>query len=394
MTSSPGRVVAPARSTLFMLRTFLCAVIGAESMCYGVISPLLPRLADDLALDNLGIGLLMGAFTTGMLPACIALMVLRRPSDLFVLLTGVIAVAAGCLVFANVSTFGGPLAGRVLMGFGSALCFSGATQWMVRSAPGSEAFYFGLGWGMLSVGTALGPLLGSLAVAHGAAAVHNALAVLFVLCAVGLALLALSPLLRRIARASNEGSNRAAWSLLRDSDFRAGLTPVIVPALAIGLCFTLIPLRFADAGAQGWIAATFTAAAIIGAAAGPLGGTAVRRLGPQIVTTTALLLGAVVTLVLAWSLVPWLVALAAIIVLGVSNEVTTVGGSELIRIAGSRLGNPDAAPVFVTLVFAVFETFGAVLSAKSQDLHAAIPYIVLAVTGLVMGLRVMRRRSH
>jgi MFS family permease len=378
---------------VWLLRIFLCGVVAAEAACYGVISPLLPRLAHDLSLDNLGVGLLMGAFTAGMLPACVMLMVARRPvSDLIVVLAGVLTVASGCLVFGNVAGFEGPLLGRFLMGAGSAWCFSGATQWLVKSAPGAEVLYFGLGWGMLSVGTALGPLLGTVAASHGAATVHDALGGAFLVFVVLLALLATSPHLRRLARPRNGRDTRTAASLLGNSAFRGALVPVTVPALAIGLCFTLIPLRLAGAGEERWVGATFTAAAIIGAAAGPMAAMAVRRVGAGFVTVTALVLGAALVATMGTPVGLWVVAAATVAVLGVSNEVTTVGASELIRTVGQRIGNSDAAPVYVTLTFAVFETVGAVFAAKSQDLYASLPYVVLAVAGAAAGLCVARRR--
>lgn len=406
MTHLRGKVTPRLDPSLLLVRVFLCVVVALEATTYGVISPLLPGIARDLALEDSLVGLITGAFTAGLLPACLALMLVRRPvSDIAVVLGGLMSLAVGCLTLANGGGLTGILVGRLLMGFGSGLCFGGTIRWLVKSAPGNEGLFFGLGWGMLSVGTAVGPAVGAVGVVHGSRLVHNMLAGVIVVCVAVLALTAKSPRMRRMARARAEGPPVALANVLRERTFRATLTPLITPALAIGVLFTLVPLRLAGDGHERWVAATFVAAAVIGAGAGPVAGFLVRYFDKGPMTVVALVASTALLVSLAWPIGPLTLTIVTIAILGVSNQLVTVAAGETIRRAGEELGVPDTSSTFVPLVFAVFETAGAVLSTRAEALSPSLPFIALgsvaAVSGLlawrtvhIQGRRVRRRRPQ
>ena len=237
----------PVEGSVQLMRVFLCVLMALETTPYGVVAPLLPGIVRNLSLDEFRAGLLTGALPLGMLPACVAPMLLRRtPSDIVVMLTGLAADVAGCVLFANGPGLQSLIAGRFLMGVGTGLCFLGATRFLVKSShPGQEGVSFGLGWGMLSVGTALGPAVGAVAVTHGATLVHNVFAATFAACMAALATATLSAPVRRVAHAIQNAA-RAPVGLLRRAPFLVGLAPSVVPAITFGVFYTLVPLRLSQ----------------------------------------------------------------------------------------------------------------------------------------------------
>ncbi|WP_317571504.1 MFS transporter [Rhodococcus jostii] len=376
----------PRARGVLPVRVFLCAVLALQTTPYGAITPLLPGIVRDLGLADSRVGLITGAFTAGLLPACLALMLIRRPiSDILVVFVGLGFLAVGCLTFAQASSLPILLAGRLAMGFGSGLCFAGASRWLVKSAPGQEGLFFGLSWGMLSVGTAVGPAAGAAAIALGSPFVHNVLTATFAACLAVLALIAMSPQMRQMARTRTVGPHIAVATLLRKRTFLIALTPLIVPALAIGLLFTLVPLLLAADGQEQWIAAIFIAAAVIGAGAGPVAGVVVRGVGERTTIVVTMAATTVLFASLAWPIGPLHLAIATIVILGIINQLLAVAAGETTRRTGTELGAPDTSSIFVPLMFALFETAGAVFSTRAAAVHAALPFIAVAAVAVATG---------
>ena len=313
-----------------------------------------------------------------MLPACIAPMLLRRtPSDIIVILTGLAFDVAGCLLFANGPGLQSLLAGRFLMGVGTGLCFLGATRFLVKSSrPGREGVSFGLSWGMLSVGTALGPAVGAIAVAHGATLIHDVFAGTFAACMAALALSTLSAPVRRVAHAIQNAA-RAPIGLLSQASFLVGLAPSVVPAITFGVFYTLVPLRLSQDSREQWVSATFVAAAVLGAGAAPLAGYVLRVYGQHAVASWALVASGGLSLALATRIGPIGVVAVTIVLIGLTNQFLAVASGEMVRVAGHGTGGADATPMFISLVYAVFETTGAVAGAQAGTTNPALPYLLL-----------------
>jgi predicted MFS family arabinose efflux permease len=363
----------------FTLRILICLILALETTTYGLISPLLPGLVEQHALPSAQVGLITGAYTTGMLPACVLLILGGRfLSARATVLSAIISLCLGCLTLANVPTFAGLLIGRFLLGFGSGLAFGGGIRLLVKTAPGRESLFFGLGFGMLSVGTAVGPLIGALALEWGSDLVHNILAGLFMLC-----LLALASL--HAARSSGNGNdvkpetNTAPFRLLGRSEFLVALAPMVVPALAIGILFTLVPLILDANGNQAWVAGTFAVSAVVGAGSSVAAGHFLGRVAAGRMSLLALGASVVLFAVLSFHEGAVVVALATIGILGVTNQAVVVAAGEQLRRACDRLRVADVSATFVPLVFAVFETVGAVLSGKAADLASALPFAATAI---------------
>jgi predicted MFS family arabinose efflux permease len=361
------------------LRVLLCLILVLEATTYGLISPLLPALVDEHGLSTSQVGLITGAYTTGMLPACLLLILGGRiVSARATVFSGIVSLCLGCLALANIPTFAGILIGRFLMGVGAGFAFGGGIRWLAKTAPGREALYFGLGFGMLSVGTAVGPLVGALALEWGTGLVHNVLAATFVLCMLALASL------RTVRRPDSDyddhsRTNFGSIRLLRRSRFLFALAPLIVPALAIGILYTLVPLILDANGHQEWVAVTFAASAVIGACCSPTAGHLLGMVGIKRMSLLALGASVILFTVLSLSDGVVVVALATIAILGVTNQAVVVAASEQLRRACGRFGVADLSATFVPLVFAVFETIGAVLSGKAADLALALPFAATAV---------------
>jgi MFS family permease len=388
-----GDVATPGTAGLVLLRTFLCAVLALESTTYGVISPLLPSIAHSLALPESRVGLVTGAYTAGMVPACLTLVVVRRRiSDITLVAIGITSLAVGCIVLANDPNFGGILSGRLLMGFGCGQCFAGAIRWLVKSAPGREGLFFGLGWGMVSVGSAVGPTVGAVALAVGSRSVHNGLAGVFVVCLAALTLIALSGRSRLTAHGHLQGVSPVALRLLCERAFLAALAPLIVPAMAIGMLVTLVPLRMADGGYQQWVAVAFTASAVIGAGCGPFVGHFVHSVGERPITLVGLAATAILLAVLSLRLGPVALAIGTIAVLGPANQAIVVSAGEKLRRTGERFGTVNASSTFLPLMFAVFETAGAVLSTKTATASPPLPFTASAVVAASCWLLTWRGR--
>lgn len=391
MKTRPGGFSKSRAGNGLPTRLFLCVVLALQTTPYGVISPLLPGIVDNLAVAPSQAGLITGAYTAGLLPACLVLMFVRRPlSDAVVVLTGLLFLALGCAIFADAGAFAQVIVGRILMGFGSGLCFTGASRWLVKSAPGRESLFFGLSWGMLSVGQAVGPVVGAVAVDHGTQMVHRLFALIF---GVG-AIIASSMALFSTERAPTQqkkGRGVPAAHLWGERSFVYALVPLIIPSLAIGVLYTVIPLRLATEGQAEWVAPTFLAAAVLGAGAGPVAGVVTRRFGenPTVVfslSTTAVLFAVLVGPFGALSLV-----VITVLILGLTGQLIAVAAGEMIRRMGEKLGAAGTASIFVPLMYALFETLGAVGGARADAVNQWLAFSSLAATATLAAWMASRR---
>src|SRR3954463_9965130 len=105
-------------------------------MFYAAITPLLPKLADDLGLGKNGAGVLTGAYAAGTLLGSLPAgwLIARfgvKPTGL----VGLTLMSVSCLVFAFARTIGLLDAARFLQGVGGACSWAGGMAWVAREAP-------------------------------------------------------------------------------------------------------------------------------------------------------------------------------------------------------------------------------------------------------------------
>jgi len=383
---------------MIWLRLLLCLVIVMQAVTYGTITPLIPFYAAELDVHASYVGWLTGAYTAGMIPACVWLIVSRRRrSEASLVLIGLAVAAAGCLVATAPLDLPTIIVSRFLMGFGSATSFSGAIRWLVASAPLRTALLFGIGWGMLSLGNAVGPVVGALAVIVGPQIVSAALGSAFIALFLVTIILAIRKARSIEADESRQSMRQRSESVIRplaavrNRRFLSTLVPLVVPGAAIGALFTLVPLRLAASESVGLIAVTFALAAAVGAAFGPIAGHICERIGVPAAAATGLFLTAGVVGSMVWPVNAGALVILTVSALGVANQVVTTAIAEELRRVSASLGIVNASATFLPLLFAVSETAGALLSTSFESDVVALGGLSAAALGLAV-LIVVRGR--
>src|SRR3954466_14250906 len=105
-------------------------------MFYAAITPLLPKLADDLDLGKNGAGVLTGAYAAGTLVGSLpAGWLIARAGVKATVLTGLALMSLAGLAFAFGDTIGVLDAARFLQGVGGACSWAGGMAWVSAEAP-------------------------------------------------------------------------------------------------------------------------------------------------------------------------------------------------------------------------------------------------------------------
>jgi MFS family permease len=270
-------------------------VVLVDTALYAVLTPLLPRFADELDLSKALAGVLVAAYPLGALvgglPGGFAAVRLGPRRAVLVGL-GLFAVAS--VGFAAADAYATLLLARFVQGAGSALTWAGAFSWLIGSAPRSRrGELVGAAFAAAIVGALLGPALGALAASVGRGPVFISLAGLAG--ALAVAALAVPPL------PGTQPSLRALGGAFRQRRFLGGLASMALPALLFGVLGVLAPLHL---HAAGWSAAAIGVLWIVGAAAeaveAPLVGRVSDRRGRTLPVRVALAAGAVLSAALAF----------------------------------------------------------------------------------------------
>src|SRR3954466_1629469 len=138
-------------------------------MFYAAITPLLPKLADDLGLGKNGAGVLTGAYAAGTLLGSLPSgWLIARFGVKPTVLLGLTLMSVSCLVFAFAKTIVVLDAARFLQGVGGACSWAGGMAWVAGEAPrGRRGQVIGGVLGAAIFGVQLGPVVGALATAIG-----------------------------------------------------------------------------------------------------------------------------------------------------------------------------------------------------------------------------------
>ena len=259
---------SPAEMTgaLRRLPLLVGAIVLVDTMFYAAITPLLPRLADDLGLGKNGAGVLAGAYAAGTLLGSLpAGWLAARAGVKTTVLSGLALMSASGLVFAFGASIAVLDAARFVQGVGGACSWAGGMAWVAAETPRErrgEAIGGVLGAAIF--GVQLGPVLGALATAIGREAAFST-AVLF-----GIALGAWA---WTMPSAPGSETLKTPKSALRERSMLAGMWLTALPATAFGVMDVLAPLRLDALGARAWLSAsTFFAAAATEAIISPAAG--------------------------------------------------------------------------------------------------------------------------
>jgi MFS family permease len=287
------------------------AIVLVDTMFYAAITPLLPKLVDDLDLGKNGAGVLTGAYAAGTLLGSLpAGWAIARTGVKATVIIGLVLMSLSCLAFA----FGASIvvldAARFLQGVGGAFSWAGGMTWVASEAPRERrGAMLGSAMGFAIFGVQLGPVVGAVARGIGQEVAFSSTVVFG---------LALGVWAWTQPVHHGEGEALATPSeALRNRSMLAGMWLTALPAIAFGVLDVLAPLRLDALGASALaLGLTFFAAAGVEGLVTPAVGRYTDRAGSR----TVVRLGLVVTV--AALLVVQLPASAvglAIIVVGVSG---------------------------------------------------------------------------
>jgi predicted MFS family arabinose efflux permease len=349
------------------------AIVLVDTMFYAAITPLLPRLADELDLGKNGAGAMAGAYAAGVLVGSLpGGWMAARVGVKATILVGIALMSVSGLAFA----FGNSIVlldgARFLQGIGAACSWAGGMAWLAGEAPRERrGEVIGGVLGAAIFGVQLGPVLGALATAIGREAAFST-AVLF-----GLALGAWAWVTPSRPVAEVLTTPAAA---LRERSMLVGMWLTALPAAAFGVIDVLAPLRLDALGATSLaLGATFFAAAGTEAIVSPASGRAADRLGARPIVRGGLAIGLVAMAVVHLPQTAWLLAVVVVLVCGMLGVLWVPAGL-LLTAGADRIGLDSAyAFAFFNLAWAGGFTVGAAGGgALAQATGDVVPYLLLA----------------
>lgn len=364
------------------------ALLLFESSLYAAVTPVLPHYVRVLHASKPAVGLLAAAYTLGLLPGSVlGGWVASRFGVRRTTLAGLTAFAFAVAGFG----FGSDLVTldllRVVQGVACGLIWGGALTWVIAVTPISRrGATLGSVIGAATLGTLVGPLLGTFAVAAGTELVFSA---------VGAVSLALAAWVRTHpdpappTPTTTERVGRLARAPLGSPAARGlvlGGWMIMLEAMTFGAANVLVPLRMARFGASGvLIGAAFLGAAAVSTALSPLIGRLTDRRGPRRPIAAGLLLSAILIPALALPHSAAWLAVLSVLALGGPMTGYMIPAVSTMTDSAERLGIAlVVASTLFNLAYAAGETIGAPAAAVlSQATSDAVPLIGLGVLMLL-----------
>ncbi len=370
------------------LAILMCALGAmAESLIYTSLAPLLTALDDEVGFAHEHTGVLVAGYAFGYLagvyPAYRLEAALGARTTAVI---GMLAVALSSLVFAEADEYHVLLATRLLAGFGSILVYSGLIA-VAGHIAGKEGRGLAVGtvFSGYAAGSAIGPLVGSIAVTWGRDSVFLIMAIAQVLFALLLTRLPEAP---RVAVTSSRDKR---WFLSSDK-VRVGLWITSVPGFAVGVLTVSGTYRLDEmGGGHLMVAIAFSSMAVINVFMHPWVGKAIDVIGRKKPLMVALLVSTIaIGLIAAPSFAIATVALIAIA--GSSIRIIMGPGLALIGDGLSESGGDPERRTFLTnLLWGPTAALGAISAGLVHgSLGVEISLVVLATITAISYLMVRR----
>jgi MFS family permease len=356
------------------------AIVFVDTMFFAALTPLLPEYRDDLDLSKTAAGALASAYAAGALfgalPGGIAAARLGvKPAVLF----GLAGMGVTTLVFGLADTFWLLIGARFFQGLSSAFSWTASFSWLAAGAPPERrGELLGAAVGAAIFGALFGPVLGGAAAEVGSGIAFGSVAVF----AVALGVWAW----RTPAYPPGEPQPlRMLADALRHRGVLSSVWFVALPALLFGVLGVLAPLRLDELGLGAIaIGAVYLTAAGIEGVASPFVGRFSDRRGRTAPLRAGLLASALVTLILPWLDVGWLLA-GFVIVAGLAFGTFWAPAMALLADSAEEVGLEYAYGfALVNIAWAPGAFAGAALGGALADVTAdAVPYLALSATCLL-----------
>lgn len=372
------------------LAILICA-LGAlsESLFYTALAPLLPQLDADLALGHEAAGLLVAGYAIGYAVGAIpAYLLSARVGPRMTAVLGVGAVAVATSFFAFGDAYPELLAARVLVGLGSVVAYTGVLG-AAAAIVGTERRGTAIGrvYSGSAAGSAIGPLVGSLAEHIGRGPVFAAVAAAQLLIAGLLSRLPSVPPTDRVPL-------REALGYLRSIDVRIGLWITSVPGFALGVLTLSGTYRLHEVGAGSTvIAIAFSGIAVINVFVAPRIGAASDRMGRHRPIALALLVAAVALILMALAALEVstvaLIAVAGAVLLAIGGPGLALVGDGIARMGGDARN----ATFLMNLAWGPSAAIGAVAAGLVHGARGAELSLILLAGVAVLSMLLVRRSA-
>jgi len=357
------------------------AIVLVDTMFYAAITPLLPKLVDDLDLGKNGAGVLTGAYAAGTLLGSLpAGWLIARTGVKPTVLVGLTLMSVSCLAFAFGATIAVLDAARFLQGVGGAFSWAAGMAWIAAEAPRERrGAMLGGAMGFAIFGVQLGPVVGAVARGVGQEVAFSSVVVFGVALAVW----------AWVTPAPPAGETLATpGEALRSRTMLAGMWLTALPAAAFGVLDVLAPLRLDALGASALaLGLTFFAAAGVEAIVTPAVGRYTDRAGARAVVRIGL---AATVAALVIVTLPSTAAGLAIVVIGVSGllGVMWVPAMGLLTGGAERIGlDHGFAFAYFNLAWAAGFSLGAFAGgAVAESTSDAVAFAGVAVLYAISAL--------
>jgi MFS family permease len=397
----PGAPGAPDTETAASaadgrLITLIRWLLLFESSLYSAVTPVLPHYGHSLHASKPALGLLAAAYPAGLIPgALIGGWIASRLGVRRTTVAGLIVFGVGIAGFG----FGTNILAldllRVVQGASCGLIWGGGLTWAIAVAPRPRrGAVIGTLIAAATLGTLLGPLLGTAAVTLGTRPVFCLLGGISLILA-GLTWRHPEPGHRPQAEAAHPLTRPIVVAALRDG-LGMGVWLITLEAMTIGATNVLIPLRLSRFGASGLaIGATFLLAAALSSALSPIVGRLTDRHGTRPTLVVGLAASAVLLSALLLPHGALMLAGVSVVALGGPLVAYMIPAVSMMTESAERAGIALVlATTLVNLAYATGETIGAPVAAGlSQATSDAVPLLLVAGLMLVTLRLVLARRA-